>query len=128
MSNNTNTIAVVDVQAVVENSAQVRALKEEQTTKTKDLEAWLKNAQTEVKAEEDKAKQEALLQKYNAEFAQKRADLAQQYQEKLRIISESISQTVADYAQKNNYSLVLAKNITLYGGVDITEEIAKIVK
>ena len=126
MSN--NTIAVVDVQSVVENSAQVKALKEEQISKTKDLEAWLKNAQSEVKAEEDKAKQDALLQKYNAEFAQKRADLAQQYQEKLKVISESISQTVAEYAQKSGYSLVLSKHITLYGGIDITEEIAKIVK
>lgn len=121
-------IAVVDVQAVVENSAQVKALKEEQLTKTKDLEAWLKNAQTDVKAEEDKTKQDALLQKYNAEFAQKRTELAQQYQEKLKVISESISQTVAEYAQKSGYSLVLSKHITLYGGIDITEEIAKIVK
>ena len=125
---NNDKIAVVDVQAVVENSAQVKVLKEEQLTKTKDLDAWLKNAQTEVKAEEDKAKQETLLQKYNAEFAQKRAELAQQYQEKLKIISDSISQTVAEYAQESGYSLVLSKHITLYGGVDITEEIAKIVK
>ncbi|MEE6206860.1 MAG: OmpH family outer membrane protein [Alphaproteobacteria bacterium] len=121
-------IAVVDVQAVVENSAQVKALKEEQLTKTKDLDAWLKNAQAEVKAEADKAKQEALLQKYNAEFAQKRAELAQQYQEKLKVISESISQTVGEYAQNSGYSLVLSKHITLFGGIDITEEIAKIVK
>ena len=121
-------IAVVDVQAVVENSAQVKTLREEQITKTNDLNAWLINAQAEVKAEADQAKQEALLQKYNAEFAQKRAELAQKYQEKLKVISESISQTVAEYAKQNDYSLVLAKNITLYGGVDITEEIAKIVK
>ena len=55
----TNNIAVVDVQAIVNSSAQVKALKEEQATKVKELNLWLQNAQNEVNAEQDKEKQQA---------------------------------------------------------------------
>ena len=72
---NTNNIAVVDVQAIVNSSAQVKALKEVQANKIKELNLWLQNAQNEVNAEQDKERQQALLQKYNAEFALKRGIL-----------------------------------------------------
>ena len=125
---NKNNIAVVDVQAIVNSSAQVKALKEVQTNKIKELNLWLQNAQNEVNTEQDKERQQALLQKYNAEFALKRGDIALQYQQELKTVSESISQTIAAEAEKKGYSMVIAKNIVVYGGVDITEDIAKIVK
>ena len=125
---NTNNIAVVDVQAIVNSSVQVKALKEAQAAKVSELNAWLQNAQNEVNAEQDKERQQALLQKYNAEFALKRRDVALQYQQELKTVSDNISQTVAKEAEKKGYSMVIAKNIVVYGGVDITEDIAKIVK
>lgn len=121
-------IAVVDVQAIVNSSAQVKALKEEQATKVKELNLWLQNAQNEVNAEQDKEKQQALLQKYNAEFALKRRDIALQYQQELKTVSDNISQTVAKEAEKKGFSIVIAKNIVICGGVDITEHVAKIIK
>ena len=125
---NANNIAVVDVQAIVNSSAQVKALKEEQATKVKELNLWLQNAQNEVNAEQDKERQQALLQKYNAEFALKRRDIALQYQQELQIVSNNISQTIAEEAVKKGYSMVVAKNLVIYCGLDITEDIAKIVK
>ena len=125
---NTNNIAVVDVQSIVNSSAQVKALKEAQAAKVSELNAWLQNAQNEVNTERDKERQQALLQKYNAEFALKRRDIALQYQQELKTVSDNISQTVAKEAEKKGYSMVIAKNIVVYGGVDITEDIAKIVK
>ena len=88
----------------------------------------LQNAQNEVNTEQDKEKQQALLQKYNAEFVLKKRDIALQYQQELKIVSENITQTVADEAKKKGFSMVIAKSIVIYGGEDITEEIAKIVK
>ena len=125
---NANNIAVVDVQSIVNSSAQVKSLKEAQTKKVQELNLWLQNAQNEVNAEQDKERQQALLQKYNAEFALKRRDIALQYQQELKTVSDNISQTVAKEAEKKGYSMVIAKNIVVYGGVDITEDIAKIVK
>ena len=123
-----NNIAVVDVQAIVNSSAQVKALKEEQATKVKELNLWLQNAQNEVNAEQDKERQQALLQKYNADFALKKRDIILQYQQELKTVSDNISQTVAKEAEKKGYSMVIAKNIVICGGVDITEDIAKIIK
>ena len=123
-----NNIAVVDVQAVVNSSAQVKALREAQATKVNELNLWLQNAQNDVNAEQDKERQQALLQKYNAEFALKKRDIALQYQQELKKVSDNISQTVAAEAENKGYSMVRAKNIVVYGGVDITEDIAKIVK
>ena len=125
---NTNNIAVVDVQSIVNSSAQVKALKEAQAAKVSELNAWLQNAQNEVNTERDKERQQALLQKYNAEFALKRRDIALQYQQELKTVSDNISQTVTEEAEKKGYSMVIAKNIVIYGGIDITEDIAKIVK
>ncbi|MBQ8672257.1 MAG: OmpH family outer membrane protein [Alphaproteobacteria bacterium] len=125
---NATNIAVVDVQAIVNSSAQVKSLREAQSSKVNELNIWLQNAQNEVNAEQDKERQQALLQKYNAEFALKRRDIALQYQQELKAISNSISQTVETEAKKKGYSMVIAKNIVIYGGVDITEDIAKMVK
>ena len=105
-----------------------KALKEAQTKKVQELNLWLQNAQNEVNTERDKERQQALLQKYNAEFALKRRDIALQYQQELKTVSDNISQTVAKEAEKKGYSMVIAKNIVVYGGVDITENIAKIIK
>ena len=127
-NSNASNIAVVDVQAIVNSSAQVKALKEVQANKIKELNLWLQNAQNEVNTEHDKERQQALLQKYNAEFALKRRDIALQYQQELQAVSSNISQTVAAEAEKKGYSMVIAKNIVIYGGADITEDIAKIVK
>ena len=128
MQPNTNNNAVLDVQAIVNSSAQVKALKEAQANKIKELNLWLQNAQNEVNAEHDKERQQALLQKYYAEFALKRRDIALQYQQELQAVSSNISQTVAAEAEKKGYSMVIAKNIVICGGVDITEHVAKIIK
>lgn len=125
---NTSNIAVIDVQAIVNSSAQVKALREAQAAKINELNLWLRNAQNEVNAEHDKERQQALLQKYNAEFALKRRDIALQYQQELKTVSDNISQTVAAEAEKKGYSMVIAKNIVICGGVDITEHVAKIIK
>ena len=125
---NQNKIAIVDVTEIVAKSQQVQALKAEQAAKAKDVTEWLQNAQNEVKAESDAEKQKTLLQKYNEEFALKRDVIQQQYTEKLKTIDENITQTITDEAKKKGYKLVIAKGFTIYGGVDITEDIAKIVK
>ena len=125
---NTNNIAVVDIQAIVNSSVQVKALREAQVAKVNKLNSWLQNAQNEVNSEQDKERQKALLQKYNAEFSLKRRDIALQYQQELKTVSDNISQTVASEAKKKGFSMVIAKNIVVFGGEDITEEIAKIIK
>lgn len=68
------------------------------------------------------------MQQYNAEFAQKRDAVAQQYAARLQEVDDSIKQTIADEAKRQGYKVVLVKEVAVYGGHDITEDVKKVVK
>lgn len=121
-------IAVVDVPSIVTKSAQVIALKNEQVKKTQELQKWLETANADVKKQSTEANKQKLLKKYNDELAKKKEANAKAYSKKLAEIDASISATIASQAKAKGYDLVLAKSTVLYGGDDITAEIAKIVK
>ena len=128
ISDVTNNIAVVDVQKVVASSAQVKALKADREAKIKDLASFVKTARTNVAKEKNAEKKKALEAKYNKELNTKRDAIQKDYAKKLANIDKSISATIAQKAKAANYSMVIAKGVVLYGGQDITNEIAKVVK
>ena len=121
-------IAVVDVQAVVAQSQQVKALKQEQTKKMQDLEKWLTTVKTDVEKQQTQEGKEKLLKKYNAEFAKKKEAIAKDYQARLQTIDKSISDTIAQQAKAKGYDIVISKGMVLYGGDDITADVTKVVK
>ena len=122
-------IAVVDVAAVVAKSAQVQALKKEQQTKMQDLEKWLTTARADVEKQKTQEGKEKLLKKYNTDFEKKKADIAKNYQNKLQAIDKSITGTIVNEAKTKGYDLVLSKQgAVLYGGLDITGDLMKVVK
>ena len=122
-------IAVVDIQAVVNKSAQVQALKKEQQTKMQELDKWLKTVQADVDKQQTKEGKEKLLKKYNSDFEKKKANIAKNYQNKLQAIDKSISETITNEAKTKGYDLVITKQgNVLYGGLDITNDLMKVVK
>ena len=121
-------VAVVDVNAVVAKSAQVKELKKENEAQVKQIEDWLKKAKADVDKQETKEGKEKLLKKYNAEFDKKKQVISKNYQTKLKAIDKSISETIALQAKLNGYDIVLSKGVVLYGGDDITAVIQKAVK
>lgn len=121
-------IAVVDVPAIVAKSAQVKALKDEQTKKAQELKKWLDTVNADVQKQSTEANKQKLLKKYNEELARKKDVNVKEYTKKLSAIDASISATIAAQAKAKGYDIVIAKSSVLYGGDDITAEIAKIVK
>ncbi len=121
-------VAVVDVQKVVMSSKQVIALKDEQKAKIEDLTKFVNTARTEVTKETDPTKKKALEDKYNKELQSKKEAIDKDYATKLTNIDKAISTQIATKAKTDGYDLVLAKSVILYGGDDITNEIAKVVK
>lgn len=121
-------IAVVDVPYIVDKSEQVIALRETQDTKAMEISKWLDDIQNEIQEEPDSEKRESLLQAYKSQFEAKKTEIAQQYNEKLHEVDQNITKTITDEAKKRGYKLVLPKGLAIYGGVDITDDIAKIVK
>lgn len=121
-------VGVIDVQKVVNKSAQVQALKKEQEAKTKELGQFVKKANDEIKAQTDEKKKQELVKKYEKELSAKREANAKAYKTKLEAIDKTISATINNYAKTNGYDLVIVKGAVLYGGEDITEAVSKVVK
>ena len=128
MSSVNQKIAVVDVNQVVTKSAQVQALKKEQTKKMEDLQKWVKTVKSDVEKQKTQEGKIKLAQKYDGELIKKREAIAKDYQAKLQKIDKSISDTIVNQAKASGYDVVLTKSVVLYGGDDITAAIAKAVK
>ena len=121
-------VAFVDVQRVVDSSAQVQALKKEQQAKAKDMVTFIEKARKDVAAVTDKDKKQALEQKYNKELAAKKEKMDKEYATKLQSIESYISNIVNNQAKLKGYDMVLSKGVVLYGTTDITEDVIKAVQ
>lgn len=128
MSDVPSKIAVVDVQAVVNSSSQVQALKKEQQAKTKEIVTFIEKARKDVAAITDVKKKQALEEKYNKELSSKKTAMDKNYSDKLTAIDATISKQIENQAKLGGYDIVLAKGVVLYGGSDITEAVKKAVK
>ena len=121
-------IAVVDLQKLVENSTQVKSLKQEHSKKINELDKIIVNARGEISNEKDPAKVLLLEDKYMKEFNTKREALEREYNSKLENIEKNIKSERAKKAQKEGYKYVLAKSVVLYGGKDITTELTSSIR
>lgn len=121
-------IAVVDIMSIVSSSSQVNTLKQNHAARSQQLNQWLQLAQTEVNNQSDQQAKNSLLQKYNAEYAQKQQLVMQMYNQELAQVNKSITDVINEEAHNKGYDLILAKNVVLCGGDDITEEIRKLIK
>ncbi len=121
-------VAVVDVQSLISKSSQVTALKAEQQKKLDTMKATVEKARQEITKETDPAKISQLEEKYRNDINNQKVALDNEYNTKLMQIDSNIKSIVVEKAKAMNYNLVLPKNIVLYGGDDITSEVAKSVK
>lgn len=121
-------VAVVDVPEVVSSSSQVQALKKEQQTKAQEIIKYIEKARKDIASTTDEKKKKSLEEKYNKELLTKREAIEKDYSNKLKSIDANISAKIAENAKANNYNIVLAKGLVLYGGDDITQDIIKAVK
>lgn len=121
-------IAVVDLQKVVDNSAQVKTLKNERSAKIKELNGIITKAQEEIAKQTDTKKIVEIQDKYTNQFNSKKAEIDKMYAAKLAGIESQIKSEIEKKAQKDGYEFVFAKSVVLYGGKDITPEISGTVK
>ncbi len=122
-ANAANSIAVVDLQKIVSNSAQVKQLKQEHAKKMDELNKIIINARGAISNETDSAKILQLEEKYTKEFNAKKQALEKDYAARLAAIEKNIQAEITKKAQNEKYDYVFAKSVVLYGGKDITNEI-----
>ena len=75
-------IAVVDLQKVVDNSAQVKTLKNEHTAKIKELNGIITKAQEEIAKQTDTKKIVEIQDKYTNQFNNKKSEIDKIYSSK----------------------------------------------
>lgn len=121
-------VGVVDVKGVVQSSKQVLDLQNEQVKKNKELKDFVKKAQSEIEKQTDETKKQKLIKKFENDISYMKNTNDKNYAKKLVEIDKSITKTIKSESKKLGYDLVLVKGTVLYGGTDITEEIAKVVK
>lgn len=118
-------IGVVDIQALVNSSESVKALKNEHNAQLESLNSIITEAQNAIAQENDPQKIVMLQDKYNSEFNKRKEIIENQYKAKLTSLEESIRNDIVAGAKKNNYDIVIAKSVIFSGGEDITELILK---
>lgn len=121
-------IAVVDLQKVVDNSAQVKTLKNEHTAKIKELNGIITKAQEEIAKQTDTKKIVEIQDKYTNQFNNKKSEIDKIYSSKLANIETQIKSEIEKKAKADGYDFVFAKSVALYGGKDITSKISGMVK
>ena len=117
-------IGVVDLQSVVNNSSQVKQIKQEYDTKLEELNKIVANARIAVAKETDPQKIVQIEEKYTKEFNTKKRALEREYNSKISTIETKIKEQIKKKAQEKKFDYVFAKSVVLYGGDDITSEVS----
>ncbi len=121
-------IAVVDIQQIVANSSEIKSLKLDQEKQMQNMQSTIEKARTEISKEKDPAKISQLEDKYRNEINKQKLALDASYNDKLKAIDSKIKTAVVEKARSMHYNLVLPKNTVLFGGDDITDQVATIIK
>ena len=121
-------IAVVDIATILKNSKEINDLKLEQEKQMQNMQATIDKAKAEISKEQDPAKIAQLEEKYRNEINKQKLALDTSYNNKLTAIDNKIKTAVVEKARSMNYNMVLPKNTVLFGGDDITEQVATIIK
>lgn len=109
---NQNAIGVLDVNKVMSDSPQVKALQEQLNVKGKELSDQLAKDKPTISDEEFKKRQEAAY----GEFLKTKQDLEGQ-------IDSAIKQTLEQVSKDKKLGIVIYKNSIAQGGVDITDDV-----
>ena len=120
-------VAIVDIQRVVANCNGIKNLKIEQEKQIQKMQSTINKAREEISKEQDPQKISALEEKYRNEINSQKLALDESYNKKLTAIDSKIKTAVVEKARSMNYNIVLPKNTVLFGGDDITEQVAAII-
>ena len=121
-------IAVVDVQALVNQTPSVIALRAEQQNNMAIIQNWVNGVNGQLSQIADQNQRAALTQQYQLELNKREQILQSQYAQKVQAIDAELSKLVSDVATEKKLDYVFAKGMVVFGGTDITADVANRLK
>ncbi|MBQ9034719.1 MAG: OmpH family outer membrane protein [Alphaproteobacteria bacterium] len=121
-------IAVVDVQFLVNQTPSVLALRAEQQQNASIIQNWINGVNSQLSQIADQNTRNATAQQYQIELNKRQQMLQSQYAMKIQAIDAELSKLISDVANEKKLDYVFAKGMVVFGGTDITEDVAKLLK
>ncbi len=115
-------IGVVNIEALVNQSPKVIALKEEQQSKRNDLQSWVNWANAEIEAQTDAAQKADLSKKYQEELNKRQLTINNEYAQKVQAIDNELNTLIANIAKAEKLEYVFNRGAVVFGGKDITQQ------
>ncbi len=121
-------IAIVDVQALVSQTPSVIALRAEQQNNAAIIQNWVAGVNNQLSQIADANQRAATAQQYQIELNKREQLLQSQYAQKVQAIDAELSKLVSDVATEKKLDYVFAKGMVVFGGTDITADVASRLK
>ena len=121
-------IAIVDVQALVNQTPSVIALRAEQQNNAAIIQNWVAGVNNQLSQIADTNQRAATAQQYQIELNKREQLLQSQYAQKVQAIDAELSKLVSDVATEKKLDYVFAKGMVVFGGTDITADVASRLK
>lgn len=125
-------IAYIDSARILEEYSEAKKLLVEIAEAEKQLNQKIIAKRQEIEKAKAQKKTETEIQmmaeKIRLELEPEAKKIEEDSARKSKIIEDKVDQIIKDYAAKNKYDIVMIKEAVLNGGVDITNDILKLLK
>lgn len=119
-------IAIIDVQALVNQTPSVLALRSQQQQNASIIQNWINNVNNQLSQIADQNTRNATAQQYQIELNKRQQMLQNEYALKIQAIDSELSKLVSDVATEKKLDYVFAKGTVVFGGTDITSDVTKL--
>lgn len=124
----TPSIAVVNLEQVLEQSPKLNAIRKDNEAKLNELTQWVDEVNKEIDAETDKEKHLRLANQYRKLTSEKENVIKQEYSNRIKEVDAEITALIDKVAKQHGCNAVFANTSMVTGGKDITEDVIKELK
>lgn len=124
----TPSIAVVNLEQVLEQSPKLNAIRKDNEVKLNELTQWIDEVNKEIDAETDAVKHQKLANQYRKLTSEKEKVIKQEYNNRLKEVDAEITALIDKVAKKHGCNVVFANTSMVSGGKDITNDVIKELK
>ena len=124
----TPSIAVVNLEQILEQSPKLNAIRKDNEVKLNELTQWIDEVNKEIDAETDTVNHQKLANQYRKLTSEKEKVIKQEYNNRLKEVDAEITALIDKVAKEHGCNVVFANTSMVTGGKDITDDVIKELK